>query len=253
MFAAERLDEIINILHKEGKVVVKDLSNRFDVTEDCIRKDLKTLENKKLLRRTYGGAVLERKTAHSENIENRKDKNVDTKKIIAEKAYSLIENYETIFLDISTTNIILAELIAAGNKKVTIITNMIDVVKAFKTCCTSKVVCTGGIFNNELDGFTGAAAIDSISKYKFSKAFIGSCGVDIFDGSITTFDVEDGNTKREIIQSAKEVYLVMENKKFFIDGVYKFAHLEDVQAVITEERPNDDIYEVLAKNDTKII
>lgn len=57
MFANERLEEILNILKTEGKVIVKDLSIKFDVTEDCIRKDLKNLEKQKLLERTYGGAV----------------------------------------------------------------------------------------------------------------------------------------------------------------------------------------------------
>lgn len=38
MFTEERLNEILNILNTYGKVKVKDLSKKFNVTEDCIRK-----------------------------------------------------------------------------------------------------------------------------------------------------------------------------------------------------------------------
>ena len=57
MFAEERLDQILNILNSEGKIKVKNLSQHFNVTEDCIRKDLKHLENLGHLKRTYGGAI----------------------------------------------------------------------------------------------------------------------------------------------------------------------------------------------------
>lgn len=62
MFMEERLEEILRILKKDGKVLVKDLSVKFNVTEGMIRKDLQKLEQEGLLKRTYGGAILERQT-----------------------------------------------------------------------------------------------------------------------------------------------------------------------------------------------
>ncbi|WP_053242945.1 DeoR/GlpR family DNA-binding transcription regulator [Clostridium sp. DMHC 10] len=196
MFAQERHNEILNILHKEGKVIVKDLSTRFNVTEDCIRKDLKNLENQKLLERTYGGAVLIRTSAPKQNIQSRKNTNIEFKTVIAQKAFRLIEENETIFLDISTTNILLAEELSKSQKKLTVVTNMLDIVSILNNSDNNiKVVCTGGELSKDLDGFTGSMAIESISNYKPTKCFIGSCGVNIFDKSVTTFDGEDGNTK----------------------------------------------------------
>lgn len=45
MFIEERQESIEKVLREQGKVRVKELSEMFQVTEDCIRKDLKTLEN----------------------------------------------------------------------------------------------------------------------------------------------------------------------------------------------------------------
>jgi DeoR/GlpR family transcriptional regulator of sugar metabolism len=254
VFAQERHNKILEILHQEGKVVVKDLSIIFDVTEDCIRKDLKILEGKNLLERTYGGAVLIRKSAPNQNIETRRNINVTSKQIIAKKAVDIIEENETIFLDISSTNILLAEELSKTSKKVTVVTNMLDIASVLKnTNSNIKVICAGGVLSKDLDGFTGSMTIEIINGYRPTKCFIGSCGVNIFDKSITTFDVEDGNTKKAIISVSKHVYLVMENSKFYIDGTYKFATLYDIDSIITEAAPDKDILNILSKTNTEII
>ena len=43
MFVEERHQEILRLLEENEKVKVKDLSKRFEVTEDCIRKDLASM------------------------------------------------------------------------------------------------------------------------------------------------------------------------------------------------------------------
>src|SRR5476649_741337 len=109
MFTEERLDEILNILNIEGKVKVKDLSQKFNVTEDCIRKDLKQLEHAGSLKRTYGGGIQVRESSKAYDISERKEIDILTKNVIAKKALELIQDRETIFLDLSTINILIAK------------------------------------------------------------------------------------------------------------------------------------------------
>ena len=254
MFTEERHNEILNVLNNEGKVVVNDLSEKFNVTKDCIRKDLKILEKRNLLKRTYGGAVPIRKSALYENIDERRNLNLESKAVIAEKAFNLIENNETVFLDISTTNILLAKLISKSDKKLTVVTNMLDIISVINSNENDiKIICPGGIVNKALNGFTGSMTIESILNYRFSKAFIGSCGINIFDKSITTFDFDDGNTKKAVIKNSKTIYLVMENKKFYFDGSFKFATLNDIDAIVTEDYPGKDIANILDKVNVELI
>ncbi|MCR3758966.1 DeoR/GlpR family DNA-binding transcription regulator [Clostridium felsineum] len=253
MFARERYDIILELLNREGKVIVKDLSSRFNVTEDCIRKDLRYLENNNFLKRTYGGAIPIRKTAHYNKISDRRSANVREKLIIAKKAFDLIEDDETIFLDISTTNIMLAELLSKSDKKVTVITNMIDIISVLNMENNIKVISTGGVLSKDLNGYACSMTIDVISNYKFNKAFIGSCGVDLYDNSVTTFEVEDGNTKKAIMRNSKVVYIVMDNSKFYFGGTYKFAHFEDIDVIVTDKIPSDQIVGIMKKNDVNII
>lgn len=254
MFMEERHNEILHILENSGKVIVNDLSKKFNVSKDCIRKDLKILENNNMLRRTYGGAVSIRKPAHYKKIEARKKYNTESKSKIAEKAFNLIENGETIFLDISTTNILLAKLLSTCSKKLTVVTNMVDIMSTINNEKNDiQIICPGGIMCKDLNGFTGSLTIENLSNYKFSKSFIGSCGVDISEESVTTFDFEDGNTKKTIIKNSKSVYLVMENRKFYFDGSYKFADLSQIDTIITENTPNENILDLLNRTNIKII
>lgn len=253
MFAEERVEKIIGLLNENSKVVVKELSKRFNVTEDCIRKDLKALEKRGILERTYGGGVLNRKSAPHYDISIRKNTNLEGKLKIVEKAFELIQSRETIFLDISSTNILIAEKIAKSNKKLIVITNMIDIIRCFSNCEHVDVIATGGVYNKELNGFVGSTAIEIISRHKVNRAFIGSCGLNMFDKSVTTFDMEDGNTKKAIIHSGKKVYLVMESRKFQYDGTYKFANIYDVDAIIVDEMPDEVICRELEENNVQLI
>ena len=253
MFATERLQEILNILNSEGKLTVKELSAKFNVTEDCIRKDLNSLETQGLLKRTYGGAVQIRESSHEYDMPTRKEVNVNSKSIIAEKAFNIIQDRETIFLDLSTINILLAKILAERSKRATVVTNTLEILNTLSSQNNITVVCAGGILNKNLLGFTGAPTIELIYKYKFDRSFVGSCGVDAFDKSITTFDIDDGITKRAVIEASKKTYLVMESTKFHFDGNYKFATLHDIDCIVTDELPNSETIKILEQLDIELI
>ena len=71
MFMEERLNEILEIIKEEKKVLVKELSEKFNVSESMIRKDLQRLEKEGKVKRTYGGAILERESSYDEKTNSR--------------------------------------------------------------------------------------------------------------------------------------------------------------------------------------
>ena len=111
MFLEERQEAILNLLSRDGKVRVKDLSEMFKVTEDCIRKDLGALEKQGKLKRTYGGAVVLRENLHTMEVSKRRNTDVEAKRRIAQAAVKLIHEKDMVFLDISTSNLAIAELL----------------------------------------------------------------------------------------------------------------------------------------------
>ena len=201
MFIEERQQAIEKVLREQGKVRVRELSEMFQVTEDCIRKDLKTLENAGKLKRTYGGAILSQDYPLERDVIDRRNYHVEKKMVIAAKAMKLIREREAIFLDISTTNIELAKLIAKSNMQLTVVSNMIDILQILAANPSITAIGTGGTMYRSVNGFMGAAAIEVIKQYSFDRAFLGSCGVDMTDLAVTTSGVEDGLTKKAAVLS----------------------------------------------------
>ena len=254
MFIEERYKYILDLLEQDGKVLVKDLSIQFKVSESMIRKDLQVLEKKSLLQRTYGGAISTKRTiVNGESFFKRVEKNTELKEIIAKKAYDQINESDTFFLDASTISYLLAKLLIKSNKNMTLITNMFEISSMISVDCKIQFIFIGGDYNAIVGGSIGSHSIEQIKLYRCNKAFIGCSGVDLRDGSISTCVSEDANTKKTIMSISKETYLMAPNERFNLDGIFKFSTLTDCNNIITEASPNKTIMALLEQYDVILI
>ncbi len=253
MFMEERLEDILDILKRNGKVRVKELSEKFNVSEGMIRKDLCKLEQYGGIKRTYGGAILERKIEHNENTSSRVIMNLNEKESIGKIAIAEIEEDDVVFLDISSTNYMIANMMSNFNKKITIITNMNRIAMEFDFNNNIDVIQIGGSYNKKLGGTIGAFSIEEIKKFKIDKAFIGVGGINIEENFISNFNLDEAETKKAIINSSKTTYLLVDNTKFYKDGSYKFSELNEVEYIITDKEPDKNIIEALKKTNVKLL
>ncbi|MDR2471549.1 MAG: DeoR/GlpR family DNA-binding transcription regulator [Treponema sp.] len=253
MFAQERRKIIAGTVDAEGYVMVKELSGRFGVTEDCIRKDLAILEREGVLSRLYGGAVKNRINPHETDVAQRLGKNSTLKQNIAARALSLIHGGDTVFLDISTTGAELARLIAGSALEVTVVTNMVNAMLALSVPCAATLVFIGGNFSPGRDGFTGAAAVQAIRCFRFDAAFMGTAGVDLPRNRVETYLADDGLTKQAALEASKKKYLLLEERKFGTEAPYRYAGLDDFSAVVAAERFSPPALEALARYRVAVI
>ena len=122
MLAIERKNEILAILQKEQRVLVSELSKRYDVTDETIRRDLEKLENEGFVKRTNGGAVLNKNKNVDMPLRIREKTNRDEKQVIAGLVAGLVEEGDRIMLDASSTSLMIAKELKEM-KKLTVITN----------------------------------------------------------------------------------------------------------------------------------
>ena len=231
MFMEERLEKILEIIQDKKKVLVKDLSEKFNVSESMIRKDLQRLEKEGKIKRTYGGAILERGRAYNENTTSRVFVNIEGKEHIAKVVCDILEEEDVIFLDISSTNLTIASMIRNTTKNITVITNMNRILMEFDYSPNIEVISVGGTFNKRLGGTVGAYTVEQIKHFNIDKAFV----------------------KKEILKNSKKNYIVMDDEKFYKDGAHKFGTLEDVDYIITDKAPDDTVKVELDKYDVKVI
>lgn len=153
---------------------------------------------------------------------------------VALRAWMEINNGDSIFLDVSRTNSMLADIIATGSKRLIVTTNMLDVIRKVSNKPNITALGTGGYLNIQLNGFLGSATVSLLEPLLFSKAFIGTGGVNLNDGSVMTDSMDSGMVKEKVISNAFYKFLLVDEKKFHRRDSFRFGSLDDFTAVITD-------------------
>ena len=149
----ERQNRILEILGRDNRTSVNDLSRQLDVSSVTIRQDLNFLEAEGLLRRVHGGAVLK----DGDDLDNRLGKNYEKKLSIAKKLASLVNEGETILIESGSANVLFArELVKI--KKVTIMTTNVYIARQFRKNTQANIVILGGIYQHDSETLVGKIA-----------------------------------------------------------------------------------------------
>ena len=141
MLKEERQQKILEILDEEQKIIASDLSQRLHVSEDTIRRDLKELDQKKLIRRVHSGAL--KIGPPVTDFEKRQKISNDLKETLAKKALPYIQENTVILIDGSTTNLQLVNALPI-NFKATVITNSPPIAMALAYHEQIEVLMIGG-------------------------------------------------------------------------------------------------------------
>ena len=172
MLAVTRKAQIKDIILEKKSVTVVELSRKFSVTEETIRKDLQQLENEGFLSRTYGGAFIQDGALNDIDLTLRETAYVESKEAIADKCAGLIRHGDSVFLDASTTATFLAKRIK--NMRLTVVTNSLMAVDQLKDSESIHLICIGGIYTAKTRAFNGRATVQGLKEYFLDKTFM-SC------------------------------------------------------------------------------
>ncbi len=239
MLAAERRELILNQLREDRSVVVGELSRKFDVSEETIRRDLALFEKEGIATKSYGGAVLREDVAAELPFQIRKKHNSQNKRVIGALVAGLVNDGEHLLLDPSTTALYVVKLLReAGKKNITIITNSVEVLMECAEYDGWQVISTGGQMQSEKYALVGPKAIDSIENYHVDKAIISCRGLDI-DRGLTDSNVLLSDIKKTMIENASERILVMDSSKFDQICFSKICGTEDIDVLVTDEVPSE--------------
>ena len=144
----QRQKKILDML-QSGRVEIRSAALELGVTEMTLRRDLKELENQKLVLRVKGGAIPHPARYEPETVVPGR---LDRKFAIANALFLRILPADSIFLSTGSTSLAFAKVIARRNVlPMTVITNSLPVASAlFRSCC--KVILLGGeLRTNSLD------------------------------------------------------------------------------------------------------
>lgn len=232
MLAVERRQCILELLQETGSVTVSDLSRRFSVSEETIRRDLTKMESNGLLYKTYGGAFINAGMHREVPVALRSHVQVEAKHLIGALAAECVRNGDTIFLDASTTAIHIAEHLS-DKKNLIVITNALKVAETLATAGSVKVICTGGTLRPSSLTTVGKAAEEAVSTYFADKAFICCDGVHRSHG-VTDANEREAEVRKQMMHQAESSILVADATKFDVTSFVHIADLSDFDLLITD-------------------
>ena len=251
MLAIERRNDILEKLQTDKRVVVSELSQHYQVSEETIRRDLEKLDNEGLVTKSYGGAVLNENTNVDLPFNVRKNHNVVGKQKIAALIKEMVSDEEHLILDASSTAVFIAKELK-DKRKLSIITNSIEVLMELFDVEDWRVISTGGLAKSGSFALVGPQTDRMLKSYHVNKTIISCKGLDLVEGLSDSDDLH-AKSKKVMLDSATEKILAVDSTKFGEMAFAQIGKFSDITTIVTDKRPDEQWLQMFADMDIKCI
>jgi len=235
----KRAKEILRILLRNGKTSVEELTDLFSTSPASVRRDLARLEERGLVHRTHGGAMLADQAVYEPfrfdaSFPVREERFAAEKQRIALAAAELVRDNETIGFTAGTTTTQVARALRqrAG---LHIITNAVNIGMELSSSNGLDTTLTGGCMRwPGAFSLIGPTALESLNVVVMDKVFIGVCGIDP-DRGATTIEADEAAVFRAMTRRAKQVIVVADSSKVGMVSPAVICNTSDIQVLITDD------------------
>lgn len=237
MLKEERHQLILDLLKNNGRVVATDLSRKFEISEDTIRRDLRELADAGQLVRVHGGGLPH--SPASASFSERLQQAPEAKKSIARAALQLIHDGQVILIDGGTTNLLVTQQLPES-LRATIITNSPMI--AVEACRLTHVdvIQIGGRVYKESLVTSGAVAVQALQEMHVDLCLLGVCSLHP-DLGITVPDLEEAQVKRAMLQAADQVAALASAEKLGTAATHTVAPISALMYLITDGSVSDEV------------
>lgn len=247
MLKTERQAYILHKIDLHNRVLSSDLSHEIQVSEDTIRRDLYELAESDKIIKVHGGALS--KSFHRSFL--RKDVyQADRKRLIAEKAVSLIEPGMFILTTGGTTVIEMARILPP-DLQATFFTGSIPAAYEYAQHPNIQVIFIGDKISKSSQIAVGGEAISKINGIKADLCFLGINALD--ENGISDNDWEVVQVKKAMIQASKRTVVLSISEKINTNQRFTVCGLQDIHTLVTEVSSTDPLTEVYRKTGIQIL
>lgn len=248
---AQRQKLILSELEKAGYVRVQDLSVSLGVSEVTIRKDLKELEDRKLLIRSHGSASPLSSLINDRHIDEKEKVQVNEKMRIAEAASQLLHKNDRIIIASGTTLLAFAQKIDI-TEPITVITPSVKISLLLSYKPNIDIIQLGGSMRKSSASVIGPYAETLLGEMMCSKLFIGVDGIDL-DFGLTTSNIAEAHLNQYMLNAAQEVIVLADSSKFGKRGFGKICNINQVNTIITDRNAPASFIQIIREKGIEVI
>ena len=241
--------EIIEELKLEGVVNINHLHEKLKVSKVTIRSDIDELDQKGYLLKTRGGGVLSNNRNLVRLIETTIHEYEEEKDLIARTAVELVKPGMRIIIDSGSTTSFLPRYLKDIN--LTVITNSLIVVHELCGLENINLIVSGGSLRHESQSLIGRPSLSFFDAMNADILFLGATGFSAERGASAS-DIMEAETKKMMISSSTDVYLLIDSSKFGINSLSKICHAAELTGIITD-RISDKLIQQLKDQNISVL
>lgn len=242
----KRQKNILELLQLTEQMTTDELAKALDVSISTVRRDLNLLEEKNEIIRNYGYC--------SYNYENKTDFDQSgperIKQAIAREASKYVSDYDTLFINSSSTALKTLDFIHSNH--LTVVTNNVKVnYSPHKDNCN--YILTGGEMRFPKEALVGDIALHTISSVNADVCVIGCSGVSLENGVTTKILNESTINEMMINKAIKCKILVADHRKIGLTSKFKIADISVFDYLITDKFSSQNIVNEIRNAGVKVI
>jgi DeoR family transcriptional regulator, fructose operon transcriptional repressor len=241
----ERHAFIIEKLEIDQKVLVIDLAKLLNVTPETIRRDLAELEMNEHLSRIHGGAVSYAPTHKEMMYERKMSLHLEEKRKIAKRAAQLIQDGDTIAVDVGSTTVHIADMLE-NVQGLMVVTNSLSAAGRFNLAIeekrmTGQVIMLPGVTSPYQASVKGTYTLEFLRRFNFDLSFI-SCG-GVTKDAVYDFDMDESLVSEAMIQYSEEAILLTDSWKLNKKSLFEICPISKITKIISDKEKPVDWYE----------
>ena len=237
--------ELLEEVRRARSVSVEALAERFGVTLQTVRRDVRLLAEAGLLARFHGGVRLPSSTTENIAYRQRQALNDDAKRCIARAVAQAVPNGCSLLINIGTTTEAIARELL-GHKGLRVITNNLNVAAILSDNPDCEVIVAGGVVRARDRGIVGEVTVDFIQQFKVDIGLIGISAIEA-DGTLRDFDYREVKVARAIIEHSRQIWLAADHSKFNRPAMVELARLDHLDRLYTDAAPPEPFPHLLAE------
>lgn len=233
MFIEERHQEIAEIIRTEGKITVSAIVEKYGISDESARRDLRMLEQKGLCKRTHGGAILPQQV----NVIPPMNRDFEAMPVfpnyraIAQNAASMIRENDTVYLCSGSFGFRLLEFLPR-NFHYTLVINSVDLGKALRAFDNIDVYIAGGKMRQN-GSVVDSLAAAFISQLHFDLCFLTGAGLTAEFG-LSNGTNETASFQRTVLRNSRKKCLLISSHKIGTNAFIKVCDANTFDTVITD-------------------
>ena len=233
LIPAQRRDRIQEYLTIHQIARSADLCDLLETSEATVRRDLEWLEQKGVLERTHGGAILSQRVIFEQEYQQRAQHLPEEKKLIGELAASLIEEGDIVFINSGTTATQVLQHIRRDSR-ITVFTNNVNAALEIGDPGFHYYL-TGGEFQSRSNSLAGRFALDNLNQVFANKVILGVDGISLKHGCTVPTNAEAEVVRRMIERTKGQVIIVADHSKWGAVSNFPVANIDEIDKLVTDE------------------